>query len=478
LGEIDGVSEDLRDELRRAREELGRLADVERELVFWRARAETAEALAAQWRVVKNRTLWKLFSAVDRMRDRIAPPGTRRERVVLTAARRAARAVAPRAPTRRGREDFERTGQKDVLLVYDERGASATYRCHHQAEQLEHVGLSADVVLRRDADLAASVDHYDTVILNRVAWDEQVGNFINAARRAGRNVIFDTDDLIFEPDLYREFAFLDKADEQRRQAWRERLECYRQTLAASDRAIVSTEPLAQHARRVVSHVDVVPNAVSSAFVRHADEALAQRSYAEEVATDREVAIGYLSGSPSHDRDFREASDAVLWALQTHSYARFVVVGFLDLDVRFAKLESRITRIPKIPFEALPSVVARIDINLAPVERTVFTECKSCVKYLEAGLVRVPTIASALPDFVRVIDNGRNGMLADSTGEWEDRLGRLIESAETRTTMGALAYDDVRANHTTSARAPLLRRVLEESSSASREHVAVVGPSLR
>jgi glycosyltransferase involved in cell wall biosynthesis len=340
-----------------------------------------------------------------------------------------------------------------VLFVHDEGGAWTLYRCDHQAEQLAELGMSCDIVRSGSVDLRSAVAHYDTFILNRVAWNDDVAAFVDAAHRAGKRVIFGTDDLIFEPELERCFAFLDNATDADRANWRGRLDAYRRTLAACDAAIVSTEPLAEHARRHVGHVDVVHNAVSGEMVRLADEALEQRPNAGVAADGRDVTIGYLSGTPGHNRDFLEAADAVLWALATYPKARLLVVGPLDLDRRFDTLEGRVTRVPKQRFDSLAALTARIDINLAPLERdNPFTECKSCVKFLEAALVGVPTVASGYPDFARVIESGRNGILADRPSAWTDALGELIESKQRRDEIGVRAFEDVRETHTTRARA--------------------------
>src|SRR5262249_6343246 len=158
-------------------------------------------------------------------------------------------------------------------------------------------------------------------------------------------------------------------------------------------------------------------------------------------------------TPSHNRDFLEAAGTVVWALETYPGTRFVVVGKLDLDRRFDPFGARITRIPKQPFHSLPALTAQIDINLAPLERdNPFTECKSCVKYLESGLVGVPTIASRTPDFLRVIATGTNGVLAGNEIEWRDALRGLIESRAARREVGGNAREDVLARHTTEARA--------------------------
>jgi glycosyltransferase involved in cell wall biosynthesis len=431
--------------------------DVERELRLWRARAETAELIVEHWRSVQNRRLWKVFEALDRLRERLAPPRTRRERVVLSAVRQTARMLRPLGRATRDRTMFRPKGHKDVLFIRDVDAAWTAYRNDHHVEQLAYLGLSADLVHSAKVDLPATVDHYDTFVLNRVERSDRVGTFLAAARSAGKPVIFGTDDLIFEPELEPHFAFLEAADESQRTVWRQQLDSYRRTIEACDGALVSTMPLGEHARRHVDRVEVVYNAVGAEMLRLADEALEQRVDAAGTVT-----IGYLSGTPSHNRDFLEAADAVVWALETHPNVRLLVVGFLDLDSRFDRFAGRVTRLPRQPFDALPAVTAQIDINLAPLERAnPFTQCKSCVKYLEAGLVAVPTIASQEPDFARVIADGRNGLLAGEPAEWRDALRRLIESPELRAEMGERAAADVRQHHTTKARASELGSALSD-----------------
>ncbi len=451
--------DDSKDSLR------ARLADVERDLAFWRARAEAAEAVAEEWRTVQNRSLWKVFSALDNLREHVAPPQTRRGRFALAAARGAARAVAPAGRRRAQPATFRPKGQKDVLFLYDEGGAWKFYRCDHQAEQLGYLGISSDLVQSTQVDLLTVLDHYDTFVLNRVAWTPQVAAFLDAARGAEKAVAFGTDDLIFEPELERHFAFLDGARESDREAWRKQMEGYKGTLEACGRAIVSTEPLAERARRLVDRVDVVYNAVSAEMMKLADQALEARSPPNHAA----VAIGYLSGTPSHNRDFLEAADAVIWALETYPDVLFVVVGKLDLDPRFEQFATRVRRIPKQRFHSLPALTTQIDVTLAPLEPdNPFTECKSCVKYLEAGLVGVPTIASARPDFLRVIEHGRNGMLANGSSEWREALRDLIESPSLRRELGTQARDDVRTHHTTSAQAELLGGALSAFTGPRRQ----------
>jgi glycosyltransferase involved in cell wall biosynthesis len=350
------------------------------------------------------------------------------------------------------RADSAATGR--VLFVYDQPGAWTRYRCEHGAEELRSLGVACDVAQAVRVDLSAAVERYETFVLNRVEWRAEVETFVEHARARDRAIVFDTDDLIFEPDLVGHLAAFDGWSEEERIGESDRLARYRETLRACDAAIVTTTPLAGFAQRHVARVEVVFNAVSREMVRLSDRARRRQSSADVVT------IAYFSGTRSHNRDFLHAADAVLWALETYPSTRFLAVGKLDLDERFAAWGERVERAPLMPWQALPKLLGRVDINLAPLEPgNPFTECKSCVKYLEAALVAVPSIASPRPDFVRVIEDGRNGLLAESPDEWREALRRLIERPGLRVDVGSAACADVQAGHTTQRYAKLLGEAL-------------------
>jgi glycosyltransferase involved in cell wall biosynthesis len=452
-----------------------RVAELERQLALWKLRAESAEAAISVWRETQGRSLWRFLLAVDRLRARVAPPRTRRDRVVRGAVYRLSNALL-----RIGRDVPQRiervvpTGHKAVLFVFDDLGGICTrYRCDHQAEQLRFLGTSHDIAHSAEIDLAAAVDHYEIFLLSRVAWSDEVAAFFERARSRDKIVIFDTDDLIFEPDLDRHFAFLDNATEDERASWREKLDAYRKTVAACDGVIVTTETLRRFALRRNDHVEIVFNALSEELLRLAEDAIASEGApADYAGTD--VTIAYLSGTPTHDRDFLEAADALVWALDAYPHVRLLVVGKLELDSRFERFAPRITRIRKQPWQAVPEILTKVDINLAPLEReNHFTEAKSCLKYLEAGLLGIPTVASRRDDFVRAIDHGRNGFLADNPHEWREALRLLIESKDLRRRVGRVAYDDVRRHQTTKARAHLLEQALSRLTEGRAEESLTV-----
>jgi glycosyltransferase involved in cell wall biosynthesis len=433
-----------------------RIAELEREVTLSRQRVDAAEAAAAEWRMTQQRTLWKVFVAVDRARERIAPPRTLRDRLARSVARRIASAGS--RPRRVRTEPRQPTGHKAVLLVHEQPAASTRYRCEHAGEQLELLGITFDIAQSDELQLARASEHYEFFVLHRVKWSRDVAALVKRAASLGKPVVFETDDLIIEPGASEHFAFLDNEGEHQREAWHTQLRLYREALLACDRAIVSTEPLRGHALRHCRKAEVAFNVVSREMVQAA--AVAHRGTPSRDHGTSDVRIAYFSGTRTHSRDFLQAADAIVWALKTYPHVGFLLVGKLDLDDRFGAFGDRVVTVPKRPWQELPELMSTVDINLAPLEPdNPFTECKSCVKFLEAALLGVPTVASPRPDFERVITHGRNGLLAESPAEWQDAIRQLIESPHLRHELGQHAYDEVRRNHTTSAHARRFRGVM-------------------
>src|SRR6202035_5617488 len=67
-----------------------------------------------------------------------------------------------------------------------------------------------------------------------------------------------------------------------------------------------------------------------------------------------------------------------------------------------------------PLRELPDELARFDINIAPLEvGNPFCEAKSELKFFEAALVEVCTVASPTGPLQRAIREGETGKLADT-----------------------------------------------------------------
>lgn len=371
-------------------------------------------------------------------------------------AQRLRRVIGLPDPSRMGpgaKRQFVGVVSKAALLLSGCPGDAKRYRCDHLSEQLELLGVSTESAVQGEIDLTDALDCFSIFILHRVAYDRNIDWFLRKARERGALVLFDTDDWVFDPEAYR---FIDTTgmSERDQKLYRTGLQRYRETIARSHGMIVSTDALFDLASGLQKDVRVLPNVVSSEMTKLATAARAGTSFRRTGGSyGQTVTLGYLSGTPTHRKDFAVAEDAIEWALETYPATRLLTVGHIDVSDRFGRFGERFQHQPLMPWQRLADTLSRIDINLAPLEPdNPFTASKSAIKFLEAALVGVPTIASPTPDFRRTVDHGETGWLAETLAEWREGLRYLIERPEAARGIGEKARDQVLAKHTTKSQA--------------------------
>jgi glycosyltransferase involved in cell wall biosynthesis len=156
-----------------------------------------------------------------------------------------------------------------------------------------------------------------------------------------------------------------------------------------------------------------------------------------------VTIGYFSGTRTHNTDFKVCAAALIRILEAHPNVCLVLVGYLEVGRKFAGFGRRVEQHRFVPWQRLSRLFAKVDINLAPLELdNPFTACKSDLKYLEAAIMGIPTVASAVGSFVKSIDHGENGYLCRTEADWFNCLTALTEDAGLRRKMGSLARQKV------------------------------------
>ena len=97
---------------------------------------------------------------------------------------------------------------------------------------------------------------------------------------------------------------------------------------------------------------------------------------------------------------------------------------------------------------LPAAIAGLDINLMPLEDSVFHCCKSENKWMEAALVKVPSVMSRNQEIAAVVENGKTGWMCSTKEEWVDALEKLVTDAQARKEMGEAAHQVVMERYLT------------------------------
>jgi len=339
---------------------------------------------------------------------------------------RRSRAPAPLAPRRR---DIRR-----VVFAAGIEGAPLRYRVRLPAEALALLGVESRAFDFRHPALADAVDEADVLYVYRVPASPEMLAIIDRAKQRGIPVLFDVDDLIFDPQIARQIPALNALPRDVVEEYLNGVERYRTTLEASDGYVGSTRVLVEHARALTGlPAAKFDNGVGLLLARASDRAC------RVPRTGKGVRLGYFSGTITHDLDWAAIEPAVIEVMDRHPGVELVLGGLItpgpDLD-RFA---ARIQRAPLVPWLKLPALLRSVDVNLAPLQLgPVFNEAKSAIKWLEAGLVATPTIASATEPFRDAIDHAVSGMLATDHDSWVEAIERLVDDDRLRSSMGERA----------------------------------------
>jgi GT2 family glycosyltransferase len=339
--------------------------------------------------------------------------------------------------------------RSDVLYVSGCPGGSRLYRCANQSEEVGQYGLKCAILSQDNPILVRVVSKFDTFIFQRVIFNDHIEKLMNEIKKQNKKIIFETDDLVFDPSYIPYFDYYNFMGSEEK-SWydngigREVLED-----AYVKQCIVSTDFLKQAMKQKYPDKEVLVsyNKLNRNQVKNANDVFVRKMSLQK--NDGKIRIGYFSGSRSHNKDFEAVEPVLLKILQGNKNAVLRVVGHLDLSKDFASVKSQIEILEFVSLKKLQELIATVDINIAPLEiKNPFCQAKSALKYFEAGILGVPTIATATPDFVRCIKDGVNGFVVHNTKEWEERLKQLIEDAALRESIRLAAREDVLLNHTT------------------------------
>lgn len=365
--------------------------------------------------------------------------------------------------------------QPSVVFISGEANTPGhLYRVTRYVTSARTAGADAiEITLDEVSGMLERIEAADLIVIWRAAWDHRVAAAVEAARRGKAVLVFDVDDLMFEPEL----AKVDIIDGIRSQGLeedpvRDHYNRVLTTFAHCDYGSAPTEFLAHRMRLRGKPSFVLPNGFDEDVFEHS-QIVARRHSLE--ARDGLVRIGYATGSRTHQKDFGIAAAAIARTLRIYPQCRLVLFahrGVPVMDVQefpvFEGLEAQIEWRELVPIQDLPGELARFDINIAPLEvGNLFCEAKSELKFYEAALVNVPTIASPTEPFRTAIRDGVSGLLANNEDEWFAALSRLVEDDGLRASMARNALFDAIAWHGPERRADLFAGLMDETLRSAR-----------
>jgi glycosyltransferase involved in cell wall biosynthesis len=300
------------------------------------------------------------------------------------------------------------------------------------------------VTVQDNPFLARYADKFKIFIFHRVLYTPSAAKLIDQIKKREKEIIFETDDLVFDPkyltymDYYRQMNVFEKKLYENGVGGEILNDPYVKVCTTTTAYLA--EKLSEYGKQVF----IVPNKLSNSDLEIADKIVSKQSS----ITDDKIRIGYFSGTISHNKDFATITDTLMEIMEKFSQVELFLAGPLDIENKLNKFRGRIKQLPYVPREKHFENIALVDINIVPLEiGNPFCEAKSELKFFEAGILGVPTVASAMQTFKEAIDDGIDGLIAATKDEWVLKLEKLIDSVDLRKKIGEAVYRKSIENYT-------------------------------
>lgn len=358
------------------------------------------------------------------------------------------------------------------------------YRVTHQRDQLLAQNIVSNEVDSRQLSLD-QVRNYRVFIFYRCPINPLIEEFIHLAKELHKTVLYDIDDLVIDTKYTDLNPYVQKMPREEKESYDCGVQAMRKTLSLCDGAITTTEKLAEELRNYVPEVFINRNTASEAMVEYSEDALhpekkkdkkkgRKKKDAKIEESENKVRLGYFSGSITHNADIELILPALIRVLREEPNVELHIVGELDIPQELKPFEKQIVAREFVDWEKLPALIRSVDINLAPLEDNVFNEAKSENKWVEAALVKVPTIASNIGAFRKMIQQNETGILCDTVEQWYEALHMLINDPKARFRLAQNAYDFCHKNCVTTYTGHPLAKYIQ---SKMTPNIAFLLPSL-
>lgn len=341
-------------------------------------------------------------------------------------------------------------GRRRIAYYYEEANNSTfRYRAYNMAQVLNDVKKNNDVSAGYffQADLHQIhyiVDLADVLVICRSGYCHRVNDLITQFRRRQKRILFDVDDLVFDP-MYAHLIMTtldqDVNDAELWDYWFAYTGRMAATMRLCDGVITTNDYLADRIA-VLSGlpVQVVPNFINKEQLE-LSERLFRKKEASGFTRDGKIHLGYFSGSPSHNLDFEIIVSALENLLDDDPRLELVITGYIETHPLLKRFGKRVIKQPFHDYVNLQRLMGGVEFNLVPLQSNVFTSCKSELKYFEAAAAGTISIASPTYTYAKSINHGHNGYLSRAH-QWASVIRQAIGQMDSYQEMASTAFADV------------------------------------
>ncbi|MGK3114161.1 glycosyltransferase [Candidatus Pantoea formicae] len=257
--------------------------------------------------------------------------------------------------------------------------------------------------------------------------------FMNLCRMLKIKIIIDVDDLLL-PD-FAEFKGAIRSGVSDFAKIHDDLTRDSSMLLAADEMVCSTKTIANLHSDLIANIRISKNKLPREY-------FTERNDVENKKIGKKVKILYLSGSKTHLRDYSTISGPLMKTAQNFpdSFSLSFLGMVSDQTAIFSQFGVECNFLPMVTFDEMLQEIRKHDLVLVPLEKTVFNDAKSNIKFIEAASQGVAIIASSVVEYAECLTSNTNGWICDTDEEWYNTLSNLINNPQAIIEASLKAYD--------------------------------------
>ncbi len=355
-----------------------------------------------------------------------------------------------------------------ILMLHRQPSSVSYYRTFLPAKALRKAGhdvTTYDTPYRKSLQPTPNewakdtINKYDVIIIDRAIVREDISLFAGVRHYSelmGTRIICDFDDDFTNVPWW-------NTSKGRYEPGQESREAGLMQLRLSEMTTVTSKSLSKTFKKKTHNISVAPNAIDP------EDWIDLPTNPDR---DKDEALYILYGGASgHFGDLDEARLGIEPVIKNPPVPiRLVCFGALPawLHTLAQEYPERVITLPWIPFKDYPQTIAwgKFSLAIAPLADHIFNEAKSNIKWLEAGIQKIPFLCSDIGPY-KEIPKGCAIKVDNTPVQWAEALRNLLTDSALRGRIAKKAYKEIMKNHTVDKIAPVWDSIVNKTRSLPR-----------
>ena len=309
----------------------------------------------------------------------------------------------------------------DIVSPKDISNQSYRYLISHQIEQLNTCWLESSEINYLNLKPIKVLD-FRIIIFCSCPWTKEIGEAIDIAKKFNKKVFYDIDELLFFSKYNELLTYIKSISMAEKSNLYISYQSIEKILTLCDGAITSNEVLANELKKYVSKIYVNKIVANEEMFKLSKYSMNKNFNNKK---SNKILISYFSENKVHNSDINFIIPTLKKILKYYKNVKLLFVGEIDVPKSLEEFDKQIGKIKLTNWKKIPEVFSKININIVPIDKTIINSAISEKLWLDAALVKVPTVASNYGAYSNAIIHGETGYLCNTTEDWDNILNILI-----------------------------------------------------